>query len=114
MNLLQDDLCDARQAMGLIATIGAVLIRDHSNMPEYVAAEADHIHNLPDYMLDPDLARHLYYWNHERALYLERVQALQVEHCPSPVTVEAWKALWSVYERYNEDLPPEQHFRAYT
>jgi hypothetical protein len=40
---------------------------------DYCAVEADHLHNLPSLVGEPNELRHEYYYEKERTLYLERV-----------------------------------------
>jgi hypothetical protein len=100
--------------MSRIASIGAAMIRDQAHLAEYVQAEADHIHNLPSYMLDLNLARHSYYWNTERRAYIEQITALGLDCVPSAVTVTSWDELWSIYGAYNASIPPEYRFESDT
>lgn len=111
MELRESDLDAVQRAMSRIAEIGAVMIRDRAHLSAYVQAEADHIHNLPSYMLDRRLARHSYYWNSERKAYMEKVMALGLDSVPCAVMLSSWDELWSVYATYNESIPVEYRFQ---
>lgn len=54
---------------GLLAT------RDqaHAGHARLCEIEADHIHNIPSLIDEPDERRHLYYINKERGLFLQRL-----------------------------------------
>ena len=41
---------------------------------QYCAVEAEHLHNIPSLIGEPNELRHDYYFDAERAYYLERVE----------------------------------------
>jgi hypothetical protein len=57
---------------------GLVLLRNsaHAGLTELCRVEADHLHNLPTLLGEPNEHRHVYYVQEERGLYLERLQKL--------------------------------------
>ncbi|MDP6545077.1 MAG: hypothetical protein QGH60_13890 [Phycisphaerae bacterium] len=114
LELRESDLDAVQLAMSRIASIGAAMIRDQAHLAAYVQAEADHIHNLPSYMLDQNLARHSYYWNTERRVYMERVTVLGLDSVPNAVTLTSWDELWSIYRTYNASIPAEYRFESDT
>jgi hypothetical protein len=57
---------------------GLVLLRNsaHAGQTELCRVEADHLHNLPTLLGEPNEHRYVYYLQGERGLYLERLQQL--------------------------------------
>jgi hypothetical protein len=54
--------------------IGLNSVRNyHNSFPKYAEIEIDHLHNIPDYLNDRNEKRHLYYWDGERCLYIQRM-----------------------------------------
>jgi hypothetical protein len=58
-----------------ILTYGLIRLREAARAgdSDYCAVEADHLHNLPSLLGEPNELRHEYYFEKERTLYLERV-----------------------------------------
>ena len=58
-----------------ILHFGLIRIRDaaHCGHVAYCEIEADHLHNLPSLISEPNEARHVYYLDSERTYYQERV-----------------------------------------
>jgi len=85
---------DAYQAIlgfGLLA-IRAAACRGDATVCEI---EADHLHNIPSLLDEPDQARHLYYVQAERPDYLDRIR----EHADRNYlnsTVDRYEAPWAV------------------
>jgi hypothetical protein len=75
---------------GLIAIRNAAAAGDSARL--YV--EADHLHNLPSLVGEPNIQRHLYYATAERAAYLDR---LKVDIGPnhSDITMRPYESLWA-------------------
>ena len=64
-----------------ILEFGLIGMRNHSanrlyGWWEYLAAEIDHLHNIPSYMNEHNLLRHAYYYCTERPSYLEFMHSL--------------------------------------
>lgn len=45
----------------------------HMSLNSYCEVEADHLHNLPSLIGETNELRHVYYFEQERTLYLQRV-----------------------------------------
>jgi hypothetical protein len=54
---------------------GLIRLRDAASAgnADYCTVEADHLHNLPSLIGEPNQQRHDYYLDQERSLYLNRV-----------------------------------------
>ena len=68
--------------------------------------EADHLHNLPSLIGEPNELRHRYYYDNERTLYLERM-AVQDSSAAERArfTLARYHDLWAeleVYRRKNQ------------
>jgi hypothetical protein len=80
---------------------GLVTIRNYAHGGQAVLCEieADHIHNIPSLLEEPNEARHLYYIAKERGLYLERLRKLglaePLEHSAIWYS-EPWRVLASI------------------
>ena len=85
-----------QKAMQRILHDGLVSIRNHVRLdPEYAFVEADHLHNLPNYIADPSDDLLNYYFNTERPCYqnaLKRVKRETLEFIPH-LHQEAWTIL---------------------
>ena len=59
-----------------ILTIGLNGIRNAATAGnvELCRIEAEHLHNLPSLMDDSNIARHLYYFNQERVVYIKSLE----------------------------------------
>lgn len=91
-----EDIQARREAYILILTQGLIAIRDFGSFnrgPELCKIEADHLHNIPSLLDEPNAHRHIYYALHERSLYLERVQEAADEDYLH-VTVELYQKPW--------------------
>jgi hypothetical protein len=80
-----------------ILTYGLIGLRAAARNGEsdYCAVEAEHLHNLPSLVGEPNELRHEYYYEKERTLYLERVDRsiTGVE-----VTLMLFERLWAELE----------------
>jgi hypothetical protein len=66
---------------------------------QYCAIESEHLHNLPSLIGETNEARHLYYFNHERTYFLERVdRSLPGMDFILARYVELWKRLIQIIE----------------
>lgn len=79
---------------------GLVAIRNHAcaGKIDLCEIEADHLHNLPSLVDEPNELRHKYYIVGERSFYLERLKKLgAVEYLESMMSWYAapWKVLAS-------------------
>lgn len=71
--------------------------------------EADHLHNIPSLIGEKNEHRHLYYYDCERTLYLERlaVQGAAVSE-RARFTLERYRELWAELEAYTRS-PKNSH-----
>ena len=93
------DSCNVKDAIGAILHFGLVSIRNHARVnPEYAFVEADHLHNLPNYLTAPsdDLLR--YYYESERPSYMEAIAKLGGEM--ESVSRTFYTGPWQVIEEH--------------
>lgn len=93
---------ERREAYAQILTYGLIAIRDFGSFgrnPELCRIEADHLHNIPSLVDEPNERRHIYYAVEERSLYMERVQAL-ADQDYLHVTVERYRKPWIILMKY--------------
>lgn len=86
-----------QQAYLQILERGLVAVRNHAHggMIALCEIEADHIHNLPSLLDEPNETRHEYYIVGERSLYLERLKKLGAAEYQE--TMKSWYAEpWTV------------------
>jgi hypothetical protein len=80
---------------------GLVAVRNHAHggMIALCEIEADHLHNIPSLLDEPNETRHEYYIVGERSMYLERLKKLgATEYLKSMMGCysEPWKVLASI------------------
>ncbi len=87
--------CPAEIADILVALLERGLLRIRAlgweGRAEPCAVEADHLHNLPALLADFSRERLVYYWQIERASYIDRL---------TPDDVSDWEPLWRRLEPY--------------
>ncbi len=81
-----------------ILYLGLLLIREAARMGDarLCEIEADHLHNLPALLNEPDESRHQYYIRAERSLYLHRLSERNDDDCVAHrkrLYEEPWKLL---------------------
>ena len=81
-----------------ILHLGLLLIREEARAgnARLCEIEADHLHNLPTLLHEPNDARHQYYIHEERSLYLHRLIELNDPECTAQrkrLYEEPWKVL---------------------
>lgn len=89
-----------------ILRIGLLNIRNSSNDPEHCFAEADHLHNLPELLLNLDHeGLHRYYWEAMRPSFIGQSK---------PEWIVMYHELWRELEEatHRECLPQIQYNRA--
>jgi hypothetical protein len=57
-----------------------IRLRGWQNDADYCAREADHLHNLPELLMDFSPERLLYYWEFERTTYANQMDPEGVGH----------------------------------
>ena len=80
---------------------GLVAVRNHAHGGKITLCEieADHIHNIPSLLDEPNETRHEYYIVGERSLYLDRLKELgATDYMESMMCwyFEPWKVLASI------------------
>lgn len=84
-----------------ILSFGLLCIREAAIVGnlQQVAAESDHLHNIPSLIGESNLLRHAYYLDHERMLYLDRID----RSVPGvDFTIRRYTELWQELQ----ELPP--------
>jgi hypothetical protein len=80
---------------------GVVAVRNqaYSGQLALCEIEADHIHNIPSLLEEPNELRHRYYIIQERGLYLDRLKSLGASEYLESMRVwysQPWKVLASI------------------
>lgn len=75
---------------------------------EWVNAEVELLHNVPSLIGENNSERHLYFWHHERAAYLEWVLAPGRELQKSRMATY-YEPLWKEMESCMADLGAKSH-----
>jgi hypothetical protein len=83
-----------------ILRFGLLAIRDQasSGNAQYCEIEAEHLHNLPSLIGEPNERRYDYYLDVEKPSYLERVERLPVSGID--FTLNRYAELWIQLEQY--------------
>lgn len=116
-----EDLHKRQQAYQRILTLGLLGIRDrganHGNS-KLCEIEADHLHNIPSLLDEPNEHRHIHYASCERDFYLKRIKECADQNYMDFV-VKLYEEPWTVLlgfallaqERINkgleQDAPPD-------
>ena len=92
-----EDIERRRQAYRTILGFGLLAIRAAAcrSDAELCEIEADHLHNIPSLLDETNEARHIYYAQAEREMYLDRVRGRADRNYLSS-TVDRYEAPWAV------------------
>ncbi len=76
--------------------LGFIILREAitSGSREWLNAEIELLHNIPTLIGEENRSRHLYFWNEERGLYLDRISALS-ETAASSKMKTYYEPLWN-------------------
>jgi hypothetical protein len=79
---------------------GLVMIRNfaHGGQLDLCRIEADHLHNIPNYLHETNEHQHVYYISGERSLYVQRLHDLGAKDYLEQVAIwyaEPWQVLAS-------------------
>lgn len=91
----------------LILRAGVVSARNSENV-ERANLEADHVHNLPDLLMQYDPEKLIYYWDIERTSYRKQLRRLMGEE---PIMfAEEWQHLEQLIPQVRASLPEKSRF----
>ncbi|MCU0707076.1 MAG: hypothetical protein MUF23_02180 [Pirellula sp.] len=90
----------------MLLNVGFVVLREAvlSGSSDWVQAELDMLHNVPSLIEEPNVYRHRYYWDKERAAYLNWIERFGSEHAKSRVVV-FYAPIWNSIGKLIESLP---------
>ena len=90
-----------RTAIATILRRGLVTMRGTaSRHPEYVRAEARHLHNLPRLLISLPLGDLRYYYATERTRYLSTIRRLGIADTLADILPNNYDRQWSVIEEW--------------
>lgn len=73
---------------------------------DWARAEVQHLHNIPTLINEENVERHAYYWNEERASYIDWLTAHGSEHARSRMRTY-YKPIWDAMAlQISERLQP--------
>ena len=91
-----------------ILTLGLLALRDRApqfKSPKLVQAESDHLHNIPSLIGEENIQRHIFYYNSERTLYVERLKKLNLPEY-SEHQLSSYVGLWNQLLEHLPLAPP--------
>lgn len=79
---------------------------------DYIAAEIDHLHNLPHYMQETNVFVHAYYYCTTRPFYIERVTSIQ--SIETQWLISQYEPYWQILREGLLPFASEINSRQYT
>jgi len=88
--------------------LGFIILREAmaSGSREWLNAEIELLHNIPTLIGEENLPRHIYFWNEERGLYLDRLSALSETDANSKMRTY-YEPLWNDMKPIIQQLEEE-------